>query len=192
MRTILILAVASLLLVSCGSPQPDMAALKKTVDEYNAASIDAMKSGNSDKVLSYYTDDAMEMAPNMPMFKGKAAIKDFQNQMAKMAKITDVKFTTVELNAGGKIAYEVGTYEMTMTMGDGQAINDKGKYIVLWKHQEDGSWKVSAETWNSDMPAPSMEKPKETKKQAAKPAATKSTTKESAKKAPAKKTATKK
>ncbi|MEK7669696.1 MAG: DUF4440 domain-containing protein [Bacteroidota bacterium] len=188
MRTILVLAVASLLLASCGSPQPDMAALKKTVEEYNAASIEAMKSGNSDKVLAYYTEDAMEMAPNMAMFKGKAAIKDFQGQMSKMMKINDAKFTSVDIDAGGKVAYEVGTYEMTMTMGSGPSINDKGKYIAIWKLQEDGSWKVSAETWNSDMPVPSMEKPKETKKSAAKKPATKSTTK----KAPAKKATTKK
>lgn len=184
MRTILVLAVASLLLASCGSPQPDMAALKKTVEEYNAASIEAMKSGNSDKVLAYYTEDAMEMAPNMAMFKGKTAIKDFQIQMSKMMKINDAKFTSVDIDAGGKVAYEVGTYEMTMTMGNGPSINDKGKYIAIWKLQEDGSWKVSAETWNSDMPVPSMEKPKETKKQPAK--------KSTAKKTPAKKTTTKK
>lgn len=192
MRTILVLAVASLLLASCGSPQPDMAALKKTVDEYNAASIDAMKSGNSDKVMSYYTDDVMEMAPNMPMMKGKAAIKDFQSQMSKMMKINDAKFTSVDIAAGGKVAYEVGTYEMTMTMGNAPSINDKGKYIAIWKHQEDGSWKIGAETWNSDMPVPSMEKPKETKKQAMKPAAKKSTSKETAKKPAAKKATAKK
>ncbi|MBF8248532.1 MAG: hypothetical protein HW374_1332 [Bacteroidetes bacterium] len=153
MRTILVLAVASLLLASCGSPQPDMTALKKTIEEYNAASIEAMKSGNSDKVLTYYTEDAMEMAPNMAMFKGKAAIKDFQAQMAKSGmKINDAKFTSVDIDAGGKVAYEVGTYEMTMTMGNAPSMNDKGKYIAIWKLQEDGSWKVSAETWNSDMP----------------------------------------
>ena len=189
MRKIFILAIAALLLASCGSPQPDMTALKKTIEEYNAASIDAMKSGNSDKVLTYYTEDAMEMAPNMAMFKGKAAIKDFQAQMAKSGmKINDAKFTSVDIDAGGKVAYEVGTYEMTMTMGNAPSMNDKGKYIAIWKLQEDGSWKVSAETWNSDMPVPSMEKPKETKKSAAKKPATKSTTK----KAPAKKTTTKK
>jgi hypothetical protein len=124
--------------------------------------------------------------------KGKAAIKDFQSQMSKMMKINDAKFTSVDIAAGGKIAYEVGTYEMTMTMGNAPSINDKGKYIAIWKHQEDGSWKVSAETWNSDMPVPSMEKPKETKKSAAKKPATKSTTKSTTKKAPAKKAATKK
>ncbi len=192
MRTILILAVASLLLAACGSQQPDMAALKKTIEEYNAASIDAMKSGNSDKILAYYTEDAMQMAPNMAMVKGKAAIKDFQAQMSKMMKINDAKFTSVDIDAGGKVAYEVGTYEMTITMGNAPSMNDKGKYIAIWKHQEDGSWKVSAETWNSDMPVPSMEKPKETKKSVAKKPAAKSTTKSAAKKAPAKKATTKK
>jgi ketosteroid isomerase-like protein len=29
-------------------------------------------------------------------------------------------------------------------------INDNGKYMTVWEKQSDGSWKVKAETWNSD------------------------------------------
>lgn len=192
MRTILILAVASLLLASCGSPEPDMTALRKTVEEYNAATIDGMLSGNMEKANAYYEEDALEMAPNEPIGKGKAAIKQMQDNWAKSGmKITAAKFDITELEAGGKVAYEVGTYTMSFSMA-GAPMSDKGKYVAVWRQQADGSWKVRAETWNSDMPLPSMEKPKETKKSTAKKPATKSTTKSTTKKAPAKKATTKK
>jgi len=160
MRTthlLVLLVLASLCLWSCAPMQPDMTALRKTVDQYNAASKEAILSGNSDKVMTYYEDSAMEMAPNTPTVKGKAAIKEFQAQMAKTGmKFTSVSFTTVDLQAGGKIAYEVGTYEMSATMPQGGEMKDKGKYVALWRQQADGSWKVSGETWNSDNPLPSM------------------------------------
>src|SRR5712692_10351708 len=159
MRPILgVIALASLSLVSCTRREPDMTLLKRTVDEYNAASKDAMLGGNSEKVMSYYEEGAISMPPNMAVIKGKEAIKAFQQQMMKSGvKITAVKFNTVELDAGGKVAYEVGTYEMSMTtpsMGD---MKDNGKYIALWRQQRDGSWKVHAETWNTDMPMPPMD-----------------------------------
>ena len=149
---------AALFLFSCAPQQPDMTALKKTVDDYNAASRDAMMNGNTDKVLTYYEDDAMEMAPNMAMIKGRAAIKAFQDQMSKAGvKATSVSFNTTDLQAGGSVAFEVGTYDMSMTMPNGTEMKDNGKYVALWHQQADGSWKVHAETWNSDMPVPGMD-----------------------------------
>jgi len=150
-------AVVSLLILSCGSPQVDMTALKKTVDDYNSASAEGMMSGNSDKVMAYYQDDAMEMAPNMAMAKGKDAIKAIQEQMTKSGmKVTAVNFTTTELQAGGSIAYELGTYDLTMTTPPMGEVKDHGKYVAIWHQQQDGTWKVRAETWNSDTPMPGM------------------------------------
>jgi ketosteroid isomerase-like protein len=36
----------------------------------------------------------------------------------------------------------------------GQAMIDKGKYLVVMKRQVDGSWKVAVDIWNSDLPQP--------------------------------------
>jgi hypothetical protein len=105
-KVLVFAAVLTLFLASCSSPQPDMTALKKTVDEFNAASKEAMMMGSSDKVIAYYEDDAFEMAPNMALIKGKAAIKEFQDQMSKSGmKITAATFETLDLQAGGTIAY---------------------------------------------------------------------------------------
>ncbi|HUI64799.1 MAG TPA: DUF4440 domain-containing protein [Bacteroidota bacterium] len=165
MRTacaVLLLAAVSLIITSCASPQVDMAALKKTVDTFNAASIESMTGGNSDKTLAYYEDDALEMAPNMTMAKGKDAIKAMQDQMMKSGmKMTSVSFSPIDLQAGGTIAYEIGTYDITATMASMGEMKDHGKYLTIWHQQPDGTWKVRAETWNSDMPMPSMGSEKE-------------------------------
>lgn len=162
MRTLLALIISALcctlLLVSCAPKQPDMATLRKTMDEFNAASKDAMLNGNMDKVMSYYEDNAMELAPNAAMVKGKEGIRAFMNQMMSSGmKISTVEFGTVELDASGKVAYEIGTYDMSMTVPQMGEMKDKGKYMSIWRQQADGSWKVHAETWNTDMPMPSMD-----------------------------------
>jgi uncharacterized protein (TIGR02246 family) len=162
MRTALVIvavAVISCLFVSCGQKEPDMASLKKSVDDFNAASKDAMMGGSTEKALAYYEDNAMQLAPNMAMLKGKDAIKPSMEQMMKSGmKMTTVDFTLVDLQASGTIAYEIGTYDMTMTAGKMGEMKDHGKYITLWREQADGTWKVAAETWNTDKPMPVVEK----------------------------------
>lgn len=199
MRTILIVAavaVVSCLFISCGPKEPDMTALKKTVDDFNAASKEAMMGGTTDKVLAFYDDNAMEMPPNMTAVKGKDAIKAMWAQMMKSEiKMTAVDFTTTDLQASGTIAYEIGTYDMSMSAGKMGEMKDKGKYIALWREKADGTWKLTAETWNTDMPRPSMEKSKSKKanmkhKMMSKKGST--SKKVATKKAPAKKKVTKK
>ena len=36
----------------------------------------------------------------------------------------------------------------------GKAISDKGKYLMVWKKQADGAWKVLFDMSNSDLPKP--------------------------------------
>jgi ketosteroid isomerase-like protein len=36
----------------------------------------------------------------------------------------------------------------------GKPVTDRGKYVTIWKKQADGSWKVIADIFNSDLPMP--------------------------------------
>lgn len=157
------LAVTSLLLASC-QPQTDVAAVRKTIEEASAASAQAMLSNDIEKSVANYADNATSMPPNSEPLKGKEAIKAWTVEMSKMAKMTDVKFGTVEVDASGSIAYEVGTYDMTMEMPGMGEMKDKGKYMAVWKKQADGSWKVHADIWNTNTPMQMPEMPKKGKK----------------------------
>jgi ketosteroid isomerase-like protein len=149
-------AVLSLMMLSCTSQQVDMTALKKTVDEFNTLTKEAMLAGKIDSAaIAFYQEDAMEMAPNMAMVKGRDSIMAMQEQMMKEGmKFTDVNFTTTDLQAAGTIAYEIGTYDMSLTMPPMGDIKDHGKYVTIWHQQPDGTWKVRAEIWNTDTPMP--------------------------------------
>ena len=48
---------------------------------------------------------------------------------------------------------------MTVTLPGAAPIEDRGKYLTIWRKQADGSWKVQRGTFNSDLPLPAPGKP---------------------------------
>ena len=61
--------------------------------------------------------------------------------------------TRVEVAKSGDMAYVSGTYTFNVKDAGGKTMKDRGKYLEVWKRQADGSWKCSADAWNSDLPA---------------------------------------
>jgi ketosteroid isomerase-like protein len=155
-HNILPLAVLALVLASC-TPAPDTEGFRKTVEEFNAVSMESMEAGTTDKVISYYADNAVSMPPNMARVDGKAAIEKWMKEMMSSGmKVTKATFTTSEFGVGGDIAYEYGLYEMSMEFAGMDPMDDKGTYLSVWEKQQDGTWKIVAETWNSSNPVPGM------------------------------------
>jgi len=65
------------------------------------------------------------------------------------AGVKGVKLVTLEVEARGDTANEVGTYALT---GEGGKQLDNGKYVVVWK-LEGGQWKIHRDIWNTSVPA---------------------------------------
>ncbi len=59
----------------------------------------------------------------------------------------------MEVANSGDLAYVSGTFEETATDASGRPVKDHGKYVEVFKKQADGTWKVVADIWNSDLPA---------------------------------------
>ena len=59
----------------------------------------------------------------------------------------------VEVAKSGDMAYVSGTYTFDFKDASGKTVKDRGKYLVVWERQPDGSWQCSADAWNSDLPA---------------------------------------
>lgn len=151
----LLLFIVVVLLPACAPPQQDLAALRKTIEEYNAASSKAMMTGSLGDLAMYYADDARDLPPNMPAIVGKdSVVANLARSIKSGPKITMVSFTIGEINAGGSVAWEIGTYEMTADVPSMGSMSDVGKYVALWKQQADHSWKLHAEIWNSNLAAP--------------------------------------
>ena len=128
----------------------DEATLRKLDDEWSRA----VGSRDVEKTISYYTDDALVMPPNIPTLTGKEAIRSlWKNMLDSPSFGGGWKATKVEVARSGDLAYVSGTYEFTEKDDSGKPITDKGKYLEVWRKQADGSWKCVADMFNSDLPA---------------------------------------
>jgi len=62
--------------------------------------------------------------------------------------------THAEVLPAGDTGYTVGRYSITLPDKHGKATTQTGSYITIWKKQQDGSWKVLADTGSPDPPKP--------------------------------------
>jgi uncharacterized protein (TIGR02246 family) len=143
-----------LLALQC-APVDNRAADEVAVREADAAWSRVTEAGDLEGHLSYLLDDATILAPNQPMLSGKDAIREMMTGIFAMPGFS-LKWqpTKAEAARSGDIAYSIGTYEFSFNGPDGAATTDRGKYSTVWKKQADGSWKVSIDMFNTDMPMP--------------------------------------
>lgn len=106
-----------------------------------------------DKITAHYADDAVLMAPGMPVSSGKDAIRNLGKQMFSDPALS-LKFhaSKVEVSKSGDLAYTQGSYTMTMTDPQTkQVMNDHGSYVTTYRKQADGTWKAVADIAASEV-----------------------------------------
>jgi len=131
-----------------------LAADEQALRDADAQWSKAAEAKDLDKTVSYYADDAIVMPPNASAATTKEAIRSaWKEMLTTPGAAISWKATKVQVAQAGDLAYVSGTYEETMTDASGQSVKDHGKYVEIFKKQADGTWKVVADIWNSDLPA---------------------------------------
>ena len=127
------------------------AAITQVADAYVKASL----AGDAKAIADLYTEDAVEMPPNQPLHKGRAAIQQYYEKLfASGVKLSAFTLDHIETRATGESAYDVGTYRQSMTPPGGSGpSSESGKYVVIMK-RTGGIWKVAYAIYNSDQPPP--------------------------------------
>ena len=104
-------------------------------------------------ILKFYAPDAAFLQPNGDRIVGSAALRPlFQNIMASFT--SDLTLHSRNLEASGNLAYDSGDFEESLTnLATGAKIASKGSYVVIYKRQPDGSWKIVQHVWTGTPPA---------------------------------------
>ena len=63
--------------------------------------------------------------------------------------VKDVVVTKVDVFGSGDLAYEIGQHTLKIQPEGQKLIEMIGKYISIWKLQDDGSWKIHVDISNS-------------------------------------------
>jgi len=127
----------------------DEATLRTLIGDWSASA----RAKDATKFVSVYAEDAVVMLANAPDIKGLAAIREgIPAMMQDPAFALSFEPDRIVVARSGDLAYETGTYAMTMTGPDKKPATEKGHYVVVWRKQADGTWKVVVDAPISDPP----------------------------------------
>lgn len=111
----------------------------------------AAASKDSAMTASFYADDASMLPFNAPIVDGKAKIQEvWTGLMAKPGFAIHFEPTRIMVAKSGDVAFDVGTFELTMNDAQGKPTIMVGKYLVAWAKQKNGEWKAEADCFNTD------------------------------------------
>ena len=109
----------------------------------------AAESGDIERLLPFWTDDAAIYFPNAPIVSGKEAIRQFVtvNRQKPGFSLTWVP-TEAVVSVSGDIGYTTGKGQLSINDAEGNLITRQTNYVCIWEKQTDGSWKCSVESSN--------------------------------------------
>ncbi len=147
-RWVVSFLIALALFVGTGSAGAQTGDVRAAIEAGNARFVAAFAQGDAPALAALYSTSAQVFPANTDIVGGRDAIARFWKG-AIDSGIKGVTLTTLEVEAHGDTAHEVGTYSL---IGEAGKVLDSGKYVVIWK-LEQGQWELHRDIWNTSMPA---------------------------------------
>lgn len=136
---------------ACSQPQPAAPPDTRAADEAAIRALDAQFAKDAaakdlDKCVGLYMDDAVIISPGSPAVVGKDNIDKF---IERMLAGPSVQFAfsnvTVDVARSGDLAEDRGSVQVTTADKKGKPVTQTSEYVLVWKKQADGSWKIAAD-----------------------------------------------
>lgn len=142
---LMLLVLASVWLVAiagCVRSQFDPVAEGKALLQHDAEWANLATAGKDvDKIVAYWSDDAVVIEPGQPVVAGKAAIRAY---VAKSLKTPGFSIHWVSrdpvFSADGSMAYMPGADVMTMPGADGKPVTVHLQGMSIWRRVPGGPW----------------------------------------------------
>jgi uncharacterized protein (TIGR02246 family) len=152
--------VASLLLCACAAQHQSSTsgsgrgadAIRAQIEQATARFSEAFNRGDAAALAAMYDTGGVVLAPNAPPMRGRQNIEAFWLGARQQGfRTLNLAVSSVELI--GNHAIDIGTYTLVVQPPGQAEMTDRGKYMVLWKRQPDGSWKLYRDMFNTSMPS---------------------------------------
>lgn len=115
----------------------------------------ALRAGRGLAAAAAYTLDARLLAPSAELLMGRDAIASFwQAGIEAGVDGIELQALDLEVDPGGESALEIGRYVLRLNSSSEAAVEDRGRYLLVYRREGDGVWRRAAETFNpGDVPA---------------------------------------
>jgi ketosteroid isomerase-like protein len=153
-----LLAATAVLLAGPGPSSAQMskaaaarAALLQTDVEWAASAAGT----DVERIVSYWTDDAVIYAPREAPVAGKAAIRKYVGDSLKIPGFSvSWKPAAAVVSASGDLGYTTGTNTFTFPDAQGRPTMSNGRYVTVWRREADRRWRCVVDFWNEAPPGP--------------------------------------
>jgi uncharacterized protein (TIGR02246 family) len=133
------------------SPQATRA-VRAQIEQAAARFGEAFSRGDVAAVAAMYDADGIVLAPNAPPMRGRQNIEQLWAG-ARQQGFRTLNLTVNDVELIGDHAIELGSYTLVIQPPGQAETMDRGKYLVIWKRQADGTWKLYRDAFNTSMPA---------------------------------------
>jgi uncharacterized protein (TIGR02246 family) len=111
--------------------------------------------------VAWFDEDGVMLPAGSPLTRGHEAIRELMTPaFADPAVTLHWEPTEARVSRSGDLGYTLGWYELRRKTGEETIALKRGKYVTIWRKQEDGTWKVIVDAGTEDVaPAPAPENP---------------------------------
>jgi uncharacterized protein (TIGR02246 family) len=146
--------LAAILIVAAGcAPKADATADVAAIKAMGAAWGPAITAGDAAALTEQFAGGAIRLPPNGPIQVGKEAILSSLRAFLDLYSVEEVDVVE-DVRVVGDLAFARGTgaSKSTPKVPGAAVIDDKGKWVSVYRRQSDRSWKIIVDIWNSDLP----------------------------------------
>jgi ketosteroid isomerase-like protein len=103
-----------------------------------------------ERILSYWTDDAVVLPPGLPPIIGKTALRQYV-EMSTQIPGFHISWTSsdVVFSPDRNLGYMFSQNAVTMN-GPAGPTTTKGRAITIWRRESDGEWRCAVDIWNAE------------------------------------------
>ena len=124
----------------------DEAAIRDVYKAYTSARI----AGDAEAWLALWDADGIQMPPDMPA-RGKDVLMVGVPKAFSAIPAKSMHIDPEEIVIAGDWAYARGTYGAVQVV-QGKDVTIDGKFLTIFKHEDDGSWKIYRDIFNFNAP----------------------------------------
>jgi ketosteroid isomerase-like protein len=109
--------------------------------------------GDAERIVSFWSDDALVYPPGLPVVSGKATIRSYV-QGALAIPGFHITWTTSEaiLSADGRLAYLLSNNTIRQPDAQGDLVTEHGRAVTIWRREIDDDWRCVIDIWNNGQP----------------------------------------
>lgn len=152
------LLLPAVLLACQRAAAPDPEAVRQTIDAHNADVERWYVAGNVDSLVTVFAEDVWQLPPNMAPLVGRDSLRAFWTNALNWGR-WEFDLQAQDVVTSGPLAVERGRYTLKFTpaaQAPMPAFRDRGNYVVLWRRDPDGRWRIVWDAPVSELPLPGV------------------------------------